>query len=141
MVHILIEKISLWLYQIWILFLLKSIHLVVEKLLCQKIFFCSLFSLNSFLIFSLRGVTLNVAASNGYADPAPTVESCNCPANYTGTSCEKCAEGYGRPHPLVGIYLGQCWSCHSLCHERSYQCDRETGKCSVCIKQSLSINL
>ncbi|CAF1237105.1 unnamed protein product [Adineta ricciae] len=80
----------------------------------------------------LRGVTLNVAARDGYLDAAPTVESCSCPANYTGTSCEKCAEGYGRPHPLVGIYLGQCWSCRSLCHERSDQCDRETGKCSGC---------
>ncbi|UJR25590.1 hypothetical protein I4U23_006934 [Adineta vaga] len=80
----------------------------------------------------LRGVTLNVAARDGYADSAPTVESCSCPANYTGTSCEKCAQGYGRPHPLVGIYLGQCWSCRSLCHERSDQCDRETGKCSNC---------
>jgi heparan sulfate proteoglycan 2 (perlecan) len=80
----------------------------------------------------LRGVTFNVAARDGYADAAPTVESCSCPANYTGTSCEKCAEGYGRPHPLVGIYLGQCWSCQSLCHQRSSQCDRETGKCSNC---------
>ncbi|CAF3522929.1 unnamed protein product [Rotaria socialis] len=80
----------------------------------------------------LRGVTLNVAAVNGNADTAFTVESCSCPANYTGTSCEKCADGYGRPHPLVGIYLGQCWSCRALCHERSDQCDRDSGKCSNC---------
>ncbi|UJR23322.1 hypothetical protein I4U23_026336 [Adineta vaga] len=80
----------------------------------------------------LRGVTLNVAAREGYADTAPTVEACRCPANYTGSSCEKCAEGYGRPHPLVGIYLGQCWSCRSLCHDRSDRCDRETGKCFDC---------
>ncbi|CAF3691198.1 unnamed protein product [Adineta steineri] len=80
----------------------------------------------------LSGVTLNVAARDGYADAALTVESCRCPANYTGTSCEKCAEGYGRPHPLVGIYLGQCWSCRSLCHDRSDRCDRETGKCFDC---------
>ena len=46
-------------------------------------------------LLRLRGVTLNVAARNGYADTAPTVESCRCPANYTGTSCEKCAKGYG----------------------------------------------
>lgn len=84
-------------------------------------------------MFSLRGVTLNVASRDGYADAAPTVESCSCPANYTGTSCERCAEGYGRPHPLVGIYLGQCWSCRSLCNERSDRCDRDTGKCSVCV--------
>lgn len=86
------------------------------------------------LNISLRGVTLNVAANDGNGNSAPTVESCSCPANYTGTSCEKCAPGYGRPHPLVGIYLGQCWSCQSLCNGRSGQCDSETGKCSVCIK-------
>ncbi len=74
---------------------------------------------------------MNAAAQQGNADAAPTVEACRCPANYTGSSCEKCAEGYGRPHPLVGIYLGQCWSCRSLCHEKSDQCDKETGKCSV----------
>lgn len=83
------------------------------------------------MLFSLRGVTLNAAAQHGFADAAPTVESCRCPANYTGTSCEKCAEGYGRPHPLVGIYLGQCWACQSICNGRSDQCDRDTGKCSV----------
>ena len=33
---------------------------------------------------------------------------------------------------MVGIYLGQCWSCRSLCNERSDQCDRDTGKCSNC---------
>lgn len=85
------------------------------------------FSLDS----SLRGVTLNVAARDGNAAAAPTVEACRCPTNYTGSSCEKCAEGYGRPQPLVGIYLGQCWSCRSLCNDRSDRCDRETGKCQV----------
>jgi hypothetical protein len=94
----------------------------------------NVFLFNYFVICSLRGVTLNVAAPTGNADAAPTVEACRCPANYTGASCEKCAEGFGRPHPLVGIYLGQCWSCYSLCHQRSNQCDRETGKCSVCIQ-------
>jgi len=84
---------------------------------------------------------LNVAARDGYAAPAPTVESCRCPANYTGTSCEKCAEGYGRPHPLVGIYLGQCWSCRSLCNERSDRCDRESGKCFVCINYYFCFSL
>jgi hypothetical protein len=131
MVHILIEKIFLWLYLIWILYLLKSIQLVVEKLLCKRNFYCLIFLKIFRDVFSLSGVTLNVAARDGYADGAPTVESCRCPANYTGTSCEKCAEGYGRPHPLVGIYLGQCWSCRALCNERSDRCDRETGKCSV----------
>ncbi|CAF1607632.1 unnamed protein product [Rotaria magnacalcarata] len=80
----------------------------------------------------LHGINLNAAARDGYSDAAPTIESCRCPANYTGTSCEKCAEGYGRPHPLVGIYLGQCWSCRSLCNDRSDRCDRDSGRCIDC---------
>ncbi|CAF4524399.1 unnamed protein product [Rotaria socialis] len=80
----------------------------------------------------LHGINLNAAARDGYSDAAPTVESCRCPANYTGTSCEKCAEGYGRPHPLVGIYLGQCWSCRSLCNDRSDRCDPDSGRCIDC---------
>ncbi|CAF0890629.1 unnamed protein product, partial [Didymodactylos carnosus] len=80
----------------------------------------------------LRGVTLNPATRDGNGDVARTVEMCTCPANYTGPSCEKCAEGYGRPHPLVGIYLGQCWGCRALCHEKTDRCDRETGKCIGC---------
>jgi hypothetical protein len=91
------------------------------------------FDVNYFysIYFSLHGVTLNVAARDGYINAAPTVESCRCPANYTGSSCQNCADGYGRPHPLVGIYLGQCWSCRSLCNDRSDRCDRDTGKCLV----------
>ncbi|CAF4134038.1 unnamed protein product, partial [Adineta steineri] len=80
----------------------------------------------------LREVTLNIAARDGYMNAAPTVEQCHCPANYTGSSCEKCAQGYGRVCPQCGNHLGQCWSCRSLCHERSDQCDQDTGKCSNC---------
>ncbi|CAF1170648.1 unnamed protein product [Adineta ricciae] len=80
----------------------------------------------------LHGVTLSVASREGRAENAPSVETCHCPSNYTGTSCEKCAEGYGRVHPIVGFYLGHCLSCQSLCRGRAYQCDQDTGKCFNC---------
>src|ERR1700722_17407194 len=103
-------------------------------MLCNS-FLTFLFSVKVRLLhllpFSLRGVIFHVAARDGYEETALTVESCRCPTNYTGISCQKCAEGYGRPHPLVGIYLGQCWSCRSVCHERSDSCDRDTGNCFV----------
>ena len=133
MVHTSIVKIFSWLSLMWIHFSLKSIRPVVVEMLCKSIIHtCDrLAFINKHLFSRLRNVRLNLAAADGYADNALTVESCRCPANYTGTSCEKCAEGYGRPHPLVGIYLGQCWSCRSICNDRADRCDRDTGKCQV----------
>lgn len=37
---------------------------------------------------------------------ATWVEKCNCPEGYTGTSCERCADGYDRVQR--GPFLGEC---------------------------------
>jgi len=37
---------------------------------------------------------------------ATWVEQCSCPANYVGTSCERCANGFTRRQ--TGSYLGEC---------------------------------
>jgi len=37
---------------------------------------------------------------------ATWVELCQCPAGYTGTSCERCADGYTRRE--TGSFLGEC---------------------------------
>jgi hypothetical protein len=39
---------------------------------------------------------------------ATWVEKCECPANYVGTSCERCANGFTRRQ--TGSYLGVCES-------------------------------
>lgn len=59
---------------------------------------------------------------------ALSVERCNCPPNYKGTSCEECAEGYYRIK--LGPYLGACVPCN--CNGHSNQCDAVTGKCFNC---------
>ncbi|CAI4221509.1 unnamed protein product [Auanema sp. JU1783] len=58
---------------------------------------------------------------------ASSVEQCNCPAPYTGPSCQQCATGYYR---VEGNYLGACVPCD--CNGHSGSCDSLTGKCFDC---------
>ncbi|XP_064094479.1 laminin subunit alpha-like isoform X2 [Macrobrachium nipponense] len=62
------------------------------------------------------------------AHPALSVELCQCPVNYEGTSCERCADGYYRAQR--GPYGGYCVPCQ--CNGHSNTCDKETGKCINC---------
>ena len=52
------------------------------------------------------------------------VEQCNCPANYTGLSCQYCAPGYTRTS------TGSCGSCQ--CSGFSSSCGPENGACFNC---------
>lgn len=52
------------------------------------------------------------------------VESCDCPENYTGLSCEVCSPGFTQATP------GNCELCQ--CNGFSTDCDPETGVCSNC---------
>uniref|UniRef100_A0A3B3VSZ9 Laminin A chain n=1 Tax=Poecilia latipinna TaxID=48699 RepID=A0A3B3VSZ9_9TELE len=58
---------------------------------------------------------------------AVAVETCECPAGYSGTSCESCLPGFYR----VGAVLfgGYCMQCE--CSSRSTHCDI-TGVCQGC---------
>ena len=56
--------------------------------------------------------------------PVTWVEQCTCPDNYTGLSCEQCAEGYTRSE------LGLCELCE--CNGFSETCDTDTGACTNC---------
>ncbi|RZB41729.1 basement membrane-specific heparan sulfate proteoglycan core protein, partial [Asbolus verrucosus] len=49
----------------------------------------------------------SAAAPNSGLGPASFVEECECPVGYTGTSCERCADGYVRHKN--GPWLGQCY--------------------------------
>ncbi|VDK44418.1 unnamed protein product [Anisakis simplex] len=59
---------------------------------------------------------------------ATSVELCQCPAPYTGPSCQQCSPGYYRVSS--GQYLGACVPCE--CNGHSGSCDTETGVCFDC---------
>ncbi|XP_014912106.1 laminin subunit alpha-1 isoform X1 [Poecilia latipinna] len=76
----------------------------------------------------LSSVSLDVASSgSGSGVRAVAVETCECPAGYSGTSCESCLPGFYR----VGAVLfgGYCMQCE--CSSRSTHCDI-TGVCQGC---------
>ncbi len=68
---------------------------------------------------SLGSATLSSSTPN-----VTWVEMCTCPTNYSGLSCEQCADGYVR-NPSGGCELCQCSGF-------STTCDPETGACSNC---------
>jgi len=78
-------------------------------------------------------VELDVANEYGTGEMAYNVEQCQCPPNYFGSSCEKCAEGYYRSKE--GPYLGTCVPCQ--CNNRADTCDPDSGACVVSIARLL----
>ncbi|KAK7086938.1 Laminin, alpha 5 [Halocaridina rubra] len=62
------------------------------------------------------------------ARQALSVELCQCPGNYEGLSCERCADGFYRAQR--GPYGGYCVPCQ--CNGHSDTCDKETGRCINC---------
>ena len=60
--------------------------------------------------------------------PVGNVEVCSpCPIGYYGERCEFCAMGYRRQVAFGGPFTS-CVPCH--CHNHSFACDVETGKCA-----------
>lgn len=96
---------------------------------------------------SLAAVTLDTATemSNSMKEliPMKTIEECQCPYGYKGTSCERCAHGF-RLKRMVdddqqlakeqpeGMNMEQMLSCEPCsCHGHSNECDPDTGVCVV----------
>jgi len=75
----------------------------------------------------LSDVRLDVASVRGSGAMAYSVEQCECPPNYVGSSCERCADGYYRSKE--GPYLGTCVPCQ--CNNRADTCDAHSGACLV----------
>ena len=59
---------------------------------------------------------------------ALSIEKCQCPTGYSGTSCEICSVGYTRKIQPDATF--KCVPC--MCGGRSDECDRETGQCLNC---------
>ncbi|XP_063394216.1 laminin subunit alpha [Cydia fagiglandana] len=80
----------------------------------------------------LINVTLDVAVQpdpySPITDRAFSVEQCQCPPGYKGTSCEQCASGHYRLSS--GPHAGYCVPCE--CNGHSQECDVNTGVCLDC---------
>ncbi|XP_063773402.1 laminin subunit alpha-2 isoform X3 [Pseudophryne corroboree] len=66
---------------------------------------------------------------------ANLIEKCECPAGYSGLSCEACAPGFYRRVPTSpgrrdGPTLGTCVPCQ--CNKHSNICDMHTSVCQAC---------
>lgn len=88
------------------------------------------------MYLSISKVTLDTASSNytDGADVATSVEECLCPPQYTGLSCEECADGYYRSS--TGSFGGFCVPCQ--CNNHADTCDKVTGVCIVSFFQYLT---
>eukprot|EP00794_Sanderia_malayensis_P016180 gene16180-17806_t len=60
---------------------------------------------------------------------ANNVESCSCPAGYTGLSCERCSMGYTKATPN-GLAEVKCVRCN--CNNHASSCDPVNGTCLDC---------
>lgn len=58
-----------------------------------------------------------------------SVELCDCPGEFAGDSCERCADGYTRLVPGSGPYT-ECVPCS--CNGNSDKCDPISGVCIDC---------
>ncbi|NWT47124.1 LAMA3 protein, partial [Chroicocephalus maculipennis] len=77
---------------------------------------------------TLGEVGLEEATSAGSGSVAHSVETCSCPPEYVGDSCQECGLGFYREHK--GLFSGRCVPCN--CNGNSNRCQDGDGKCINC---------
>ncbi|XP_049683277.1 laminin subunit alpha-3 [Accipiter gentilis] len=77
---------------------------------------------------TLGEVGLEEATSAGSGSIAYSVETCSCPPEYAGDSCQECGLGFYRE--TKGLLTGRCVPCN--CNGNSNRCQDGTGKCINC---------
>ncbi|NWX20634.1 LAMA3 protein, partial [Aegotheles bennettii] len=77
---------------------------------------------------TLGEVGLEEATSTGSGSIAYGVETCSCPPEYAGDSCQECGLGFYRENK--GLFTGRCVPCN--CNGNSNKCQDGTGKCINC---------
>ena len=83
----------------------------------------------AFIMMRLSKEFLNSSRVPSGARMTKSVELCDCPREFTGDSCQQCAEGYTRLVPNSGPYR-TCVPCS--CNGNSDRCDSNTGVCLDC---------
>lgn len=93
---------------------------------------------NNFIVYSLRDVTLDTAVLTPGKPPpiAHGVELCQCPPEYSSSSCQNPSIGFYRYRgketvrsTIIIQLIGEARPCQ--CNGRSTVCDIETGHCVV----------
>uniref|UniRef100_A0A8V0XP31 Laminin subunit alpha 3 n=1 Tax=Gallus gallus TaxID=9031 RepID=A0A8V0XP31_CHICK len=77
---------------------------------------------------TLGEVGLEETTSTGSGSIAYNVETCSCPPEYAGDSCQDCGLGFYRESK--GLFSGRCVPCN--CNGNSNRCHDGTGKCINC---------
>ncbi|KAM8811022.1 laminin subunit alpha-3 [Eudromia elegans] len=77
---------------------------------------------------TLGEVGLEEATSTGSGSIAYDVETCSCPPEYAGDSCQECGLGFYRENK--GVFTGRCVPCN--CNGNSNRCLDGSGKCINC---------
>ncbi|XP_044266423.1 basement membrane-specific heparan sulfate proteoglycan core protein isoform X17 [Tribolium madens] len=73
----------------------------------------------------------SAGAPNSGLGPASYVEECECPVGYSGSSCERCADGFVRHK--TGPWLGQCYRVQPQpCPPGTYGDPSRGRPCEVC---------
>ncbi|XP_064363379.1 laminin subunit alpha-3 isoform X2 [Dromaius novaehollandiae] len=77
---------------------------------------------------TLGEVGLEEATNTGSGSIAYNVETCSCPPEYAGDSCQECSLGFYRE--TMGLFTGRCVPCN--CNGNSNRCQDGSGKCINC---------
>ncbi|XP_062987370.1 laminin subunit alpha-3 [Elgaria multicarinata webbii] len=77
---------------------------------------------------TLGEVGLEEATSTGNGDVAYNVETCSCPPEYVGDSCQECSPGFYRENN--GLSTGRCVPCN--CNGNANRCLDGSGICINC---------
>ncbi|XP_050533162.1 basement membrane-specific heparan sulfate proteoglycan core protein-like isoform X14 [Daktulosphaira vitifoliae] len=80
---------------------------------------------------NIENVKMDSAQTQFYSsDRVVLIEECQCPAGYTGLSCESCAPGYVRVQQ--GSWLGQCVKEEPVCSTGTYGDPLRGIPCRLC---------
>ncbi|XP_015276228.1 PREDICTED: laminin subunit alpha-3 [Gekko japonicus] len=82
---------------------------------------------------TLGEVGLEEASGTGTGNIAYNVETCSCPPQYVGDSCQECSPGFY--HESKGLFAGRCVPCN--CNGNANTCQDGSGTCINCQRNTV----